>query len=263
MSFFGYLKSKDGKRSLLRLLGVYAIVTILVMIFLWWYTDHGQQVSVPNLSGMTVEEAKAALDDLSLEVLVIDSIYDKKAKPGTVLEQSPAPEQKVKEGRAVFLTIYRILPPQETINIKEGDFAQVAIIKLKNKGIEFDVKYVPNNSLVGAVISVTYKGKRLKPGDQIARGNKVVLSIGTSADETVVVPDLRGLSYEGAMTLLDSLNLMGQAFFMYDIQSSADSAVGRICEQDPAYDPEAPGVAPGRIIDFRLYSEPCSTDSIP
>jgi len=54
MSFFGYLKSKDGKRVLLRLLGVYAIITILVMIFLWWYTDHGQQVSVPNLSGMTV-----------------------------------------------------------------------------------------------------------------------------------------------------------------------------------------------------------------
>ena len=135
MSFWGYLKSKDGKRGLLRLLGVYVGVTILVMIFLWWYTDHGQQVSVPNLSGMTVEEATTALEDLNLEVLVIDSIYDKKAKPGTVLEQSPAPEQKVKEGRSVFLTIYRILPPQETINIKEGDFAQVAIIKLKNKGM--------------------------------------------------------------------------------------------------------------------------------
>lgn len=263
MGFFGYLKSKEGKRVLLRLLGVYAIVTLFVMIFLWWYTDHGQQVSVPDLSGMTVEEATTALGDLGLEVLVIDSIYDKKAKPGSVLDQSPAPEQKVKEGRAVFLTIYRILPPQETINIKEGDFAQVAIIKLKNKGIEFDVKYVPNNSLVGAVISVTYKGKRLKPGDQIARGNKVVLSIGTSADETVIVPNLRGMSYSGAMAVLDSLNLMGQAFFMYDIQSSADSAVGRICEQDPAYDPEAPGVAPGRIVDFKLYNEPCQLDSIP
>jgi beta-lactam-binding protein with PASTA domain len=263
MGFFQYVKSKDGKRIVLKLLGVYVGVTVLIMLFLWWYTDHGQQVSVPDLKGKTLEEASMMLEERDLVYLVVDSIYDRHSKGGTIVEQSPAPEQKVKEGRAVFLTVYRMMPPQETINIKEGDFAQVAIIKLKNKGIDYTAKYVPNNALVGAVVSITYKGQKIKPGQQIPRGERVVLTIGTAADETVGVPNLAGLNYNQAMTILDSLNLMGQAFFMFDVQSSADSAVGRICEQDPAYDPEAPGVAPGHIIDFRLYNEPCPTDSIP
>lgn len=258
MGFFGFIKSKEGKRIALRLIGIYFGVVVAVWIFLWWYTDHGKQVAVPDLTNLTIQEATALLDEKDLSILIVDSIYDRKSKGGTIVEQSPAPESKVKEGRQVFVTVYRVVPPQEIVNISEGDFAQVAIIKLKNKGLDFETKYVPNNSMVGSVISITYKGRKLKSGDSVPRGDKVVLTVGVATEESVRIPNLQGLSYFQAMTVLDSLNLMGQAFFMYEVQSSADSAVGRICSQDPAFDPEAPGVTPGRIIDFRLFNTPCT-----
>ncbi len=258
MGFFGYLKSKEGKRILLRLVAIYLGVLVTVWVFLWWYTDHGKQVAVPDLTNLSLEEATALLEEKDLSILVVDSIYDRKSKGGTIVEQSPAPESKVKEGRQVFVTVYRKVPPQETVNIAEGDFAQVAIIKLKNKGLDFETKYVPNNSMVGSVISITYKGRKLRVGDTVPRGDKVILTVGVATEESVRVPDLSGLSYQQAMSVLDSLNLMGQAFFMYDIQSSADSSVGRVCTQDPPFDPEGPGVTPGRIIDFRLFNGPCS-----
>lgn len=257
MGFLGFLKTKKARKIVLQLLGVYFLVVVGVWFFLSWYTDHGQQVSVPDLTGMTAEEAEELLATKSLSFLVVDSIYTKNAKGGTILDQNPIPESKVKEGRQVFVTVYRSQAPQETINIQEGDFAQVAIIKLKNKGIDFDTKFVPNNSMVGSVISLTHKGKKIKAGDKIFRGEKVVLTIGTAVDQLVRIPNLQGMSYDRAMNVLDSLNLMGQAFFMYTIQSSADSAVGRVCSQDPEFDPDAPGVAAGKLVDFRLYNTPC------
>ncbi|MEZ4799071.1 MAG: PASTA domain-containing protein [Flavobacteriales bacterium] len=257
MGFFKYLFSKPGRKIVLQLIGVYVLVFLGVWFYLSWYTDHGEQVSVPDLTGMTAEEAEDLLGQNNLSILVVDSIYTKNAKGGTILDQTPIADAKVKDGRQVFVTVYRKLPPQETINIQEGDFGQVAIIKLKNKGIDFDIKYSPNNSLIGSVVSITHKGKKVKSGQTIARGEKVVLTIGTAVDELVKIPNLQGLSYDDAIELLESMNLMGQGFFMYDIQSSSDSAVGRVCSQEPQFDPDAPGVSPGQLVDFRLYNTPC------
>lgn len=261
MGLFKFAWSTEGKKILVKILALYIVLAIAIWLFLAWYTDHGEQISVPDLSGMSISQAQTALEERDLTLLVVDSIYDRKGKGGMVVSQEPKPESKVKDGRQIFVTVYRKLPPQETINIEEGDFAQVAIIKLKNKGIDYTLKEVPNNSLVGAVISLTHKGKRLKAGDKIARGEKVVLSVGVSTQTDVQIPNLTGLSYTEAMAILDNLNLLGQAFFMYDVQSSADSAVGRVCEQDPAFDPEAPGVSPGKLVDFKLYNTPCSEDT--
>lgn len=260
MSFIKYTFGKEGRKILIKILGVYIVVVIVAWLFLAWYTDHGQQISVPDLTGKSLEEASTVLDERMLEILVVDSIYDRNGKGGLIVSQDPKPDAKVKEGRQVFVTVYRSLPPQETINIQEGDFAAVAFIKLKNKGIDYTVKEVPNNSLVGAVISITHKGKRLKPGETIARGEKVVITIGVATESNVIVPNLVGLNYYQAMAKLDSLNLLGQAFFMYEIQSSADSSVGRVCDQDPAFDPDSPGVPPGKLVDFKLYNTPCPTD---
>jgi eukaryotic-like serine/threonine-protein kinase len=262
MSFIQYVVSPKGRKQLLQILLVNLGIVIFFWLILRWYTDHGEQIAVPDLKGLSLEEATAALDERGLSLLVVDSIYDEKADGGKVVEQSPVPESKVKEGRQVFVTIYRFEPPQETINIKEGDYAQVAIIKLKNKGIRFDIVEVPNGNMVGSVISITHKGKKIKPGDAIARGEKVTLSVGIASNATIPLPNLQGLTYQQAMTILDSLQLMGQAFFDTEPLSTQDSALFRVCRQDPPFEADAAGVPPGRIIDFWLSNTPCQADSL-
>jgi beta-lactam-binding protein with PASTA domain len=261
MSFSKFIKTPDFRKHGLRIVLVYVGLIVLSWMFLSWYTGHGQQVSVPDLRGMTVEQAREVLAERSLELLVIDSIFDEKAKGGTIVEQSPVPESQVKEGREVFLTIFRFQPPMETIGIEEGDFAQVALIKLRNKGVKYEVKYVPNNSMVGSVVSISYRGKKLRATDQVPRGETVVLSIGESDNEKVQIPNLVGMSYAQAIAQLDSLNLMPQPHFENNPLTAQDSSACRVCRQLPAFNPGDPGVSPGRFVDFWLSNTPCAADT--
>ncbi|MFO0360842.1 MAG: PASTA domain-containing protein [Flavobacteriales bacterium] len=262
MGFFQYLISKEGVRQIAKI----ALINAVLLVFLWfalsWYSDHGEYVTVPDVRKMSLEEAMASLEERGLGALVVDSIYDEKANGGSVVDQSPVSDSKVKEGRQVFLTIYRNQPPMEKIAIEEGEYAQVAIIKLQNKGIKFDVRYVPNNNMVGSVIGITHKGQPVKPGSMLRRGERVVLTVGESAEGVVYLPNLRGLSFADAMVILDSLNLMGQGFFEPEAINQGDSALYVVCRQDPEFTDDALPLAPGRIVDFWLSKDPCPGDSI-
>jgi len=263
MSFFNYIKTPVFRKAILKIGVLYAVLIGISWFWLRWYTDHGEFVSVPELRGMKLEEAYSSLDDRDLEYLVIDSIYDRKAVPGTVLDQNPSAESQVKEGRQVFLTIYRFSPPMEKIGVKEGDFATVAMIKLANKGIDFDTLYEDNNTMAGSIIRVTYAGKKVNPDYEIPRGSKVKLVIGRSADSRVTVPDLRGKTCAEAEELLQTMNLVCNCRFEPEIihPTSQDSAAFHVCKQDPEADPIL-GVTPGRIVDLWLYNTPCSNDTL-
>lgn len=263
MSYLQFLKTAAFRKAILRIVLIYVGVLAVTWFGLMWYTDHGEYISVPDLQGMTLEEAVASLEERDLQVLVIDSIYDKKAKPGTVLEQSPAPESQVKEGRQVFLTIYRNTRPMERLGVKEGDFAAVAFIKLHNKGIEFDTLYEDNNVYVGSIIRLVYGGKRVNADSMIPRGDRVQLVIGRAASSKVMVPNLAGMTCKEVEMILDTLGLVCNCRFEPGVSSPStqDSATFRVCRQDPPFDPLSQGTTPGRIVDLWLYNEPCPTDT--
>lgn len=148
------------------------------------------------------------------------------------------------------------------INVKEGDHLQIASLRLTNKGIKFQVKYAPNNSMIGVVMKVEYNGRNLPYGALLEHGQTVVLTVGEGAKTTVAVPNLFGLSYQGALNLLNSLNLSGQGVFEPAAFDSADSAAYRVCRQDPKYSSLAMPMAAGRFMDFYLSKEPCTIDTI-
>lgn len=261
MSIFSSIKSPEFRKAALRILLVYALIIGTSWFYLRWYTDHGEFISVPDMKGMALEEAIASLDSRGLEYLVIDSIYDRKASPGTIVDQSPIAESQVKEGRQVFLTIYRINPPMEKLGVKQGDYAAVAMIKLKNKSIDFDTLYEDNNMFPGSIIRVVQKGKSLKADSQIPRGAKVTLVIGRAASTRIIVPDFYGKTCNEVQAILDTLNLACNCRFEPGIASPSaqDSATFRVCRQDPVHDPTL-GTTPGRIVDLWLYSTPCPKD---
>ncbi|MFN0033320.1 MAG: PASTA domain-containing protein [Flavobacteriales bacterium] len=261
MSFRSYLKSPVFRKTMLRIVLLYVAVVALVWFFLHCYTEHGSYISVPDLKGKPLSEAMTSLDDRDLTYLVIDSIYDKKATPGTVLEQSPSPESQVKQGRQVFLTIYSYNAPMEKLGIREGDFATVAFVKLKNKGIEFDTLYVANNTFPGSIISVSYKGRKIGPDHLVAKGDKVILSIGRAVTSKIIVPDFTGLTCPEAEAIMDTLNLFCNCLFDGINQpTTQDSSTFRVCAQDPVHDPVM-GTSPGRTIDLWLYATPCLADT--
>ena len=70
-------------------------VTLIVIDF---YTNHGETHKVPGVKGVSVEQAVDMLSRLDLKAVVIDSVYVKEKKLGTVIEQNPAEGSVVKPG---------------------------------------------------------------------------------------------------------------------------------------------------------------------
>ena len=261
MGFFSFILSKSARKQWLRIILVNLGLLGILWLLLWWYTGHGNFVSVPDVKGQSLENATNALLERNLNPLVVDSIYNEQYAGGTIWDQSPGAEQQVKEGRQVFLSVYSWVPPQEKINIEAGEYGQVALIKLKNKGIRFKTRFEPNNNMVGSVIRVLYKGKALKPEDTIARGEEVVVVIGEAVNEKVSIPELVGLTIEEAIMKLEESTLMlGEIYSDVPLKNAQDSLTARVCRQSPAFDPVY-RVSPGTLVDIHVSTEPCFPDA--
>ena len=131
------------------------------------YTDHGISILVPDFSGFTPEEAREVARHERLDIQVIDSIYDKDAAPGSVVEQYPAGGEHVKEGRTIRLTI----------NARTGSY----------EGMSASRAYTINLlACETAPASVTFAGCDEGTYTYDATGKKLVISVPTTACDTQV-----------------------------------------------------------------------------
>ena len=138
------------------------VIGYIVLNRLEKYTNHGYYITVPELRGLTPDEAKPFAKEKNLQILVIDSIYDNNAKPGTIVEQFPSPNAHVKNNRAIQLTINANAPEKIIFpNLRNVAFRQ-SLQRLKNLGLNVGrIEYIPSNfknlvaipSLVGKTLA--------------------------------------------------------------------------------------------------------------
>ena len=94
------------------MLGVLGVVAIVYFyIYLPNVTNHGETIKVPDLSGLSMEEAEKRAGDFHLRVAVNDSSYAENAKPLTVIKQFPTVNETVKADRTIYVSINRTSPP--------------------------------------------------------------------------------------------------------------------------------------------------------
>jgi len=86
-----------------------AIIAVLAYLFMHWLTfttDHGNEITVPNLSKLSEEQVEEKLDELDLDYVLLDSVdYNSDYPKFSVVEQDPLPGAKVKVGRKVYIKI--------------------------------------------------------------------------------------------------------------------------------------------------------------
>ena len=102
------LKSFFHWKVFVNLLLALAIFTGLVWLTFRWlefHTNHGDEIPVPNVVNMTVQQAIQVLDDQGLEYEVDSFKYDPKFKPFQVLKIFPSPGSHVKDGRTIVLKV--------------------------------------------------------------------------------------------------------------------------------------------------------------
>ena len=159
------------------------IIVVLVVVFgvLFWldgYTRHDQAVTVPLLKGLQVEEAGAILRSANLNYEVVDSIYEKRGVPGSVLEQIPVEDSNVKEGRTVYLIVQA--KAQQLVAVPDmADYSQRQAEALLNSLGFTNIKIEEVSSdYKGLVISIEYKGLTLAGGQKIPKGAVLLMKVG-------------------------------------------------------------------------------------
>lgn len=215
------------------------LVLLLLLLGGWaWlrsYTLHGSSMRVPDLQGLSFDEAEDVLQKRELQAVVIDSVYTAAAAKGAVVDQDPEPGMEVKPGRKVYLVINASQPKMmnmpDLVDLSKRQALSVAdILGLKVK----ELVYKPD-PCTDCVIEQLYKGEPIAPDARIRRGEAITLVLGSGEKgERVPVPDLHGLAMADVRMVLNMASLsMGLVVECKGCNTVADSAFARVVRQSP------------------------------
>jgi len=246
-SFAGFVL----KRILLAIT-IFVALAWITLLIVDQYTRHGEFEVVPDLRGMYVEEAQLLLSNQDLYPQVIDSVYVRNKKLGTIIEQTPVPNSTVKKNRPIYIIInsrqVRKIPvPDVTdVSFRQAD-AMLKAIGLNVSGVD----YKPSE-YKDLVIDIKYRGRSIEPGTRIPENSYLTLVVGSGVgDETVRVPSLKGLTLEEARTETISASVIIGAI-QYDVQPNGDEKNYFIYRQRPS---AGQGVDAGSRIDVWLSKD--------
>jgi beta-lactam-binding protein with PASTA domain len=142
------------------------------------FTNHGEQVKVPDVSFLPLQQAIDKLEAAGLEYEV-DSIYNEDYKPGIVIDQVPVANSMIKAIRPVLLTINMVNPPKVQLPLELTDMAgSDGITTLKSLGFRNVTTDTVPSDKAGLIISVSVNNRQVMPGTKAPLNAHINLTIG-------------------------------------------------------------------------------------
>lgn len=242
--FFKFLISKPFLKQLLYVIIFLVAVLMLVLLWLRFYTNHGQKLELPNYVNQHIDDAVKDAEDRTFKIIVSDSIH-KVGKPGgMIIDQNPPGGSMVKEQRPIYVNVTKYSPDQ--IKVKDlpvlygSNYNQKATelkymdIQSKIKSERFD-RGEPNY-----ILEVWYKGEMIigqrvvKKNVQIDKGGTLEFVISKSEGGKDLVPDLVCQEFLAAeaKALLSKFRI-GSVREQGEI---VDQSTAYVVSQTPAYD---------------------------
>lgn len=142
-------------------------------------TNHGEEITVPNLNKLTLEEAEERLDELDLDYELLDTTDYNPAFPKiSIVQQDPKPGSKVKHNRVIYVKINA----EEYAKVRLPDLIQKtyrqAVPTLNALGLSVgDTTYIPNLAK-DMVLEMNINGKPIRPGQQVLKTTRINLVLG-------------------------------------------------------------------------------------
>jgi eukaryotic-like serine/threonine-protein kinase len=224
-------------------LSISIVVGMLLLLLIWlnFYTRHGQARPVPDFFGLTLEQTTKLAKKSKLRFQVIDSVYSTIVPRGCIVEQNPKPGFKVKKWRNVVLTINAFKPEMVAVpNLVDLPIRQ-AVALIESSGLKMgEPRYKPDES-INFVLEQLYNGKKITEGDSLQKGSVIDLILGKGlSNQHTTLPYLIGMNLDPAKNkiIFSSLSL---ATYVYDntIVNGEDSAEAFVYKQNPEYKEDA------------------------
>lgn len=176
--FFGKFKSWYLWGNLLAMFAVVLAVGIGVRYGLDVYTHHGESIEIPNVKHRQFADAEQILKNAGLKIEVVDTGYVKSLPANCILEQSPAPGEKVKSGHVITVTINASHSPTITLpDVIDNSSLREAMAKLSAMGFKLGMpQYVPGEK--DWVYGILVKGHHVVAGDRISTDDTLIIQVG-------------------------------------------------------------------------------------
>ena len=201
-----------------------------------------QTSDVPNLEGMSLEEAKSAVESKKLLVSVQGEENDPKAPKGNILSQNPSTGLKVKKGTNILVVLSSgkvLVPKLEFLTLEDAKNAIAEAGLTTDEIMEEESDKVPGGAVVA---SDPVEATEAAQGSAV----KLIVSKGVSL---VKVPKIIGKRLSSAKKALAAAGLVAgnikeetSEFYQFDI----------IIEQSPK---EGAKAAKGSAVNFTLNVE--------
>lgn len=192
-------------------MGLIALVSVLIMMgYLKGYTDHNKSITVPDLKEMTLEEVENVLETKKLRYAILDSSsYYPDLPANAVINHSPAPGQKVKEKRKIYLEVNRTTPPMVSFPSWENYPQRKTVIdKIESLGFKVGKEVRVSCEHTDYVTDLKYEGESVTEGMLIPKGSPIDIHLCDGFGNTrLVIPDLFGKSLLEAKLILEAYSL--------------------------------------------------------
>lgn len=178
MNFLRKLFGNYIVRHLMAMVLVVILLCVGIGFGLDAYTHHGEGIVVPDLKGMTYEKAYALLDEKGLAIVVNDSGYNKQLPANSVLAQTPAFGQKVKQGHIIYVTVNSPHSPTFAIpDIVDNSSLREAEARLMAMGFRLTAPQLIDGEK-DWVYGILCQGRRISNGDRIPIDYPLTLMVG-------------------------------------------------------------------------------------
>ena len=214
---------------LIAVVGGFVLAYLVVAFFIFPAGVIPEDVRVPNVVGLTYQEAVRQLEQVGLKGERGEQRFHNAAPKGTILEQKPPADSREAPGVKVSLVVssgqrYGTIPGVI------GMSRELALNALEVAGFEAgEVSERPSNEPRGAVID-----SRPRPGTQAPMPTTVSLVI-SAGPTTIIVPDVVGRPVSEATLLLRQVGLaVGEVTYAAGGNAIADAAAVVSSQSPPA-----------------------------
>ena len=202
-----FLKEKKFYLNLLIILLLFIGLLWLTFRLLNRYTRHDEVYSMPDFVGQDYHEVERQYSH-DFNFFLIDSVYPKGQQPGSIYQQDPLPNSKIKKGRNVYIIIVAKTPEKTVMpNLKNLSLRQ-AIGSLESAGLNVEHLDYRDSPYKNAIIDQYYNGQPIAVGTELVKGSKIVLCVGIGRDkDRIRIPNLIGKPATDAKRLLNLAGL--------------------------------------------------------
>ncbi|MPZ64306.1 MAG: Stk1 family PASTA domain-containing Ser/Thr kinase [Pseudonocardiaceae bacterium] len=184
------------------------------------------QVEVPNLIGLSPDEARSALDEVGLQLSAggpKEQVVEDDNQVGKVISSNPPVGQQVPDGSTVSITV-GVEP--ETVNVPNvvGTDVEQARSNIEGAGLSAQVREVDSAEPQGRVLAQDPTG-----GTDVEAGSAVALEV--SRGNQLQIPDLTGQTPDQAEQTLQELGWSGQ-LTVREVPVDDSSQEGTVVSQD-------------------------------